>query len=192
MLHNTQDTAVTPQQAHPQSRVTPSIYPLKQHLNALTCSLRPKPRPRLLSIVYLAPELFLCHRGALNCRMYTKQDGKWQTTKQTSLDERSRTLGIIHSADTGPLPPELTLRASSPVLATCSAHPAERMSIHRSEGRRGQPCRHSNNSGYDYVYSSVIELEVPIFWHPRWGQRKGVNACRGGRFKHDLYRNSSL
>lgn len=93
--------------------------------------------PPQLRLPYLAPSFSWTH-GAPSTPARKRDCSLSQQPPPRA--ERIQTLGIIHSADTGPWPPELTLSAASLVLATCSAHPAERMSIHRSEVRRGQPC----------------------------------------------------
>ena len=47
--------------------------------------------------------------------------------------------GIIHSAETGPLPSLLMRRAGSPLAATSAASAAERTSIQIMAGRSGVP-----------------------------------------------------
>lgn len=55
------------------------------------------------------------------------------TSGSSSLSHRA--LGSIHSAETGPLPPPLTIKAESPLAATLAACAADRMSIQSRHGR---------------------------------------------------------
>lgn len=84
------------------------------------------------------------------------------------------TFGIIHSADTGPSPAEFTPKAASPVPATRSAHPADRMSIHSREGRKGLPCRQQAVPGHEVGVSTTVRETS------RRGS-KGMAGVRGGK-----------